>query len=61
MFKSYSALSLICLASLLFGCQAATDSQTSARPAGTAPGESGENQDSVSNLTLVKLKVPNMT
>lgn len=52
---------LCCLVALLLGCQSATDSQISERPAGTPATESGDAPSDVANLTLVTLKVPNMS
>ena len=58
--RSFPAF-LLCLASLLLGCQAATESQISERPAETPSNEVGEIQSGAAELTLVSLKVPNMT
>lgn len=52
---------LLCLASLLLGCQAATESQISERPAETPSNDTGEIQTGVADMTFVSLKVPNMT
>ena len=58
--RSFPAF-LLCLASLLLGCQAATESQISERPAETPSNEIGEIQSGVADMNFVSLKVPNMT
>ena len=52
---------LVCILSMILGCQAATDSQVSNRSSETLPTESDNSQGGGGDTTLVTLKVPNMT
>ena len=61
MSRRFSPVILLCLATLLLGCQSATDSQISERPGETPATESGDAPSDVADLTLVTLKVPNMS
>ena len=52
---------LVCVLSLVLGCQADNESQVSDRSSETSPAESHNSQIAVGDAMLVTLKVPNMT
>ena len=59
--KTLTLIAALGLAATWFGCRAATDSTTPISHATTPATETSSSDSTASDLTLVSLKVPNMT